>query len=230
MMKGLPQLAEHLSPLWQSLLGELIEDQRFLEMTSSLQRERQTTLVYPPENQVFAAFQLTSPEQVRVVILGQDPYHGPGQAHGLCFSVPPGVAIPPSLKNIYKEMAGDLEISAPTNGDLSDWARQGVLLLNSLLTVRKGEPMSHRELGWEWFTDGVIERISQAKQAIVFILWGAPAQKKRRLIAPHQPVLCAPHPSPLSAHRGFFGSRPFSQANRLLVSSGREPIAWNRLN
>lgn len=230
MLKGVPQLAEQLSPQWQGLLIELIEDHRFSKITTSLHSERQTASIYPSESQVFAAFQQTPPEQVRVVILGQDPYHGPGQAHGLCFSVPAGFALPPSLRNIYKEMSSDLATPAPNSGDLSNWARQGVLLLNSLLTVRDGEPMSHRELGWEWFTDGVIERLSQLEQAIVFILWGGPAQKKRRLIAPHQPVLCAPHPSPLSAHRGFFGSRPFSQANQLLVSAGREPIAWSRLD
>lgn len=224
------QLAEQLSPKWRILLADLLGDSRFLELSAGLQAERQAATVYPPEGQVFAAFEQTDPAQVSVVILGQDPYHGPGQAHGLSFSVPQGVSLPPSLRNIYKELSSDLGVAAPTSGELTVWARQGVLLLNSLLTVRDGNPLSHRELGWEWFTDGVIERLSQLNEAIVFILWGAPAQKKRRLIAPHQPVLCAPHPSPLSAHRGFFGSRPFSQANELLVAAGKKPIAWNRLD
>lgn len=223
------QLAEQLNPQWRSLIADLLTDSRFLELSARLQAERQAATVYPPEEQVFAAFERTGLAAVRVVILGQDPYHGPGQAHGLSFSVLRGVPLPPSLRNIYKELSSDLGVEVPTSGELTAWAEQGVLLLNSLLTVRDGSPLSHRDLGWEWFTDGVIERLSQREEAIVFILWGAPAQKKRRLIASHQPVLCAPHPSPLSAHRGFFGSRPFSQANELLVAAGRQPIAWNRL-
>lgn len=224
------RLAEQLSPQWRSLLAELLADSRFLELSAGLQAEREAATVYPPEEQVFAAFEQTDLAEVRVVILGQDPYHGPGQAHGLSFSVPQGVPLPPSLRNIYKELSSDLGVAVPKSGELTAWAEQGVLLLNSLLTVRDGSPLSHRELGWEWFTDGVIERLSKRDQAIVFILWGAPAQKKRRLIAQHQPVLCSAHPSPLSSHRGFFGSRPFSQANELLVAAGRKPIVWNRLD
>lgn len=230
MSQVLTPLAEQLSPEWRNLLAELITAPRFSELSAALQAERKIAKVYPPEGEVFRAFEQTAPTEVRVVILGQDPYHGPGQAHGLSFSVPRNVPLPPSLRNIYKEMASDLGVVAPNSGDLTAWARQGVLLLNSLLTVRDGNPLSHRELGWEWFTDGVIEKLSKFDAAIVFILWGAPAQKKRRLIAPHQPVLCAPHPSPLSAHRGFFGSRPFSQSNQLLVAAGRKPIVWNQLD
>lgn len=219
-------LAGQFSPAWQSLLSDLLCDPRFQQIEKELQAERQKAIIYPPREQVFAAFAATPPERVRVVILGQDPYHGPGQAHGLSFSVPPGVPLPPSLRNIFKELVADLGCATPASGNLSHWAEQGVLLLNTLLTVVDGTPLAHRQLGWEWFTDGVIELLSRQPQKIVFLLWGAPAQKKKPLIASHQPVLCAPHPSPLSAHRGFFGSRPFSRCNDLLIAAGREPIEW----
>jgi len=161
-----------------------------------------------------------------VVILGQDPYHGPGQAHGLSFSVKPGVPAPPSLQNIFKELQSDLGCPIPNHGHLAHWAGQGVLLLNTVLTVRAGEPASHRGIGWETFTDRVIETLNGKEQPVVFILWGSHAQAKAPLIAGHHGILRSPHPSPLSAHRGFFGSRPFSAANRFLRSRGLEEIDW----
>lgn len=227
MTGGSNSLAGRLSPAWQNLLSSLLSDSRFQQLEAALQNERQKAVIYPSDEQVFAAFAATPPDEVRAVILGQDPYHGPGQAHGLSFSVPSGMPLPPSLRNIFKELTADLGCAAPTSGDLSAWAKQGVLLMNTLLTVVEGTPLAHRQLGWEWFTDGVIEILSRQSQTIVFLLWGGPAQKKKLLIAPDQPVVCAPHPSPLSAHRGFFGSRPFSRCNDLLMAAGREPIQWS---
>lgn len=219
-------LADLLPPAWRELLADLLASPRFQGLAEQLAAARRTSVVFPPAEQVFAALEATVPAQVRVVILGQDPYHGPGQAHGLSFSVPAEVPLPPSLRNIFKELSGDLGCPAPTGGDLTPWARQGVLLLNSLLTVRQSAPLSHRGMGWEWFTDEVIARLSRQSEPIVFLLWGGPAQKKRSLIDPRQPVLCAAHPSPLSAHRGFFGSRPFSRCNAALTAAGRQPIDW----
>ena len=191
----------------------------------------ETGTVYPPREQLFAAFALTPPEQVRVVILGQDPYHGPGQANGLAFSVGRGVPLPPSLKNIYRELERDLGRPAPASGDLSGWARQGVLLLNTVLTVRAGQANSHRELGWQAFTDEVIAALAALPQPIAFVLWGSQAQKKRPLILPAAgPRLIAEsvHPSPLSAYRGFFGSAPFSRVNEFLQANGQAPIRWTQ--
>lgn len=183
--------------------------------------------LYPKPSEWFSAFEHTPFEKVKVVILGQDPYHGPGQAHGLCFSVKPGVPPPPSLVNIYKEMKADLGITQPKHGYLMSWADQGVLLLNSVLTVRDGQPASHQKKGWERFTDKAVHLLNEKRENIVFVLWGAYAQKKGEFIDRKKHlVLAGPHPSPLSASRGFFGSRPFSQINKYLESKNIEPIRW----
>jgi len=190
--------------------------------------ERAQHVVYPPEQQVFAALHLTPYERTRVVILGQDPYHGPGQAHGLCFSVAPGVAVPPSLANIYKELHTDLSLPIPRHGHLTHWAQQGVLLLNTTLTVRGGQAASHHGKGWELFTDEVLRTVDRKPQRVVFLLWGANARKKRSLIDVSRHVIIeSAHPSPLSAHNGFFGSRPFSRTNNALVEAGLAPIDWS---
>lgn len=184
--------------------------------------------IYPPPGQIFAALDATPFEQVKVVILGQDPYHGPGQAHGLCFSVRPGVRPPPSLLNIFKEIQSDLGIPPPRHGCLNHWARQGVLLLNAVLTVERGRAGSHQGRGWESFTDAVIDRLNREREGLVFLLWGSPAQTKGRLLdSQRHLVLKARHPSPLSAHGGFFGCRHFSQANRWLEQHGQTPIDWS---
>ena len=190
-------------------------------------QEYRTHRVFPPSDDIFRAFELTPLKDVKVVILGQDPYHGEGQAHGLCFSVRPRVDIPPSLVNIYKELHDDLGCSIPNNGYLVKWAKQGVLLLNTVLTVRAHEAFSHRNIGWEEFTDAAIRAVDRQDRPIVFILWGRPAQAKKAML--HNPkhlILESPHPSPLSASRGFFGSRPFSKTNAFLTENGLEPIDW----
>ena len=206
---------EFAKPYWQQL-------QRFV----AGQRARYT--VFPPEPDVFAALHLTSYADTRVVILGQDPYHGPNQAHGLCFSVRRGVAVPPSLANIYKELHSDLGLPIPTHGNLEAWARQGVLLLNTTLTVRAAEAASHQGQGWETFTDEVLRTVNAKQQRVVFILWGAAARKKKSLIdLGRHVVIESAHPSPLSAHNGFFGSRPFSKTNAALEAAGLAPIDWS---
>ncbi|MBI4883572.1 MAG: uracil-DNA glycosylase [Actinobacteria bacterium] len=206
---------EFAKPYWQQL-------QRFV----ADQRARYT--VFPGEQEVFAALHLTPRADTRVVILGQDPYHGPQQAHGLCFSVRRGVAIPPSLANIYKELQSDLGVVAPRHGNLEPWARQGVLLLNSTLTVRAGQAASHHGQGWETFTDEVLRTVNALPHRVVFLLWGAAARKKKSLIdLTRHVVIESAHPSPLSAHNGFFGSRPFSRANAALVEAGLQPIDWS---
>lgn len=184
--------------------------------------------VYPPQEQIFTAFALTAPSALRVVILGQDPYHEPGQAHGLAFSVPRGTPLPPSLRNIFAELENELGIRR-SRGELSDWAAQGVLLLNSVLTVEAGQANSHRALGWQAFTDDVLAALGALPQPIVFVLWGAQAQKKLPLLGSEHPrlILQSPHPSPLSAYRGFFGSRPFSKINLFLTEHGQEAIDWS---
>ena len=183
--------------------------------------------IYPPGSLYFRSLDLTPLDAVRVVILGQDPYHGPGQAHGLAFSVPPSVRVPPSLANIYKELHADLGIAPPSHGCLDQWARQGVLLLNSVLTVEDGQPGAHQGRGWERFTDAVIALVAARAEPAAFLLWGSHAQKKAAKVdAARHLLLSAPHPSPLSAHRGFLGSRPFSQVNAWLVAQGRAPIDW----
>lgn len=212
---------------WRPYIEEATAKPSYQDLRQFLKKEYQFETVYPEMADIWTAFQWTSFSKVKVVILGQDPYHGPGQAHGLSFSVQPGIAIPPSLRNIYKELESDLGIKAPDHGYLKAWAEQGVLLLNSVLTVRAGQAHSHRGKGWEDLTDFMIESLNEADQPIVFILWGNAAKAKRPLIneGKHM-VLTSVHPSPLSASRGFFGSRPFSKTNDLLEEGGQSPIDW----
>lgn len=198
----------------------------FVELKRFLLEERAKAVIYPKGRDMFNAFKLTPFEQVRVVILGQDPYHGPGQAHGLCFSVPKGVSPPPSLQNIFAEIHRDLALPIPAHGDLTHWAEQGVLLLNATLTVRDGQAASHQGKGWERFTDAAILALARERKGIVFMLWGRFAQAKENLIGDHHYILKAPHPSPLSAHRGFIGCGHFSQANELFSAQGSAPIDW----
>jgi uracil-DNA glycosylase len=212
---------------WSAVLGNQLDEPYYRELTAFLERERREHTVYPPEADVFNAFKLTPFAAVKVVILGQDPYHDDGQAHGLAFSVRSGVKLPPSLRNIFKELEADIGCSKPASGDLEPWARQGVLLLNTVLTVRAHEPHSHAGKGWETFTDAAIQRVSAKTEPVVFVLWGAPAQKKLPLIdTARHTVLKSPHPSPLSANRGFFGSRPFSTINAATEAAGNTPIEW----
>ncbi|WP_419909205.1 uracil-DNA glycosylase [Candidatus Poriferisodalis sp.] len=193
--------------------------------------ERAQGAVYPPHDQVFAALHLTPYAEVKVLILGQDPYHGPRQAHGLCFSVPHGIQQPPSLQNIFAELRDDLGIEPPSHGNLEGWARQGVLLLNAFLTVRARQAASHRSAGWETFTDEVIRAVSAKPERVVFILWGAFARRKKSLVdLTRHVVIESAHPSPLSAHSGFFGSKPFSRANAALAAAGRQPVDWRLLD
>ena len=213
---------------WQSLLASEKEQPYFRQIMDFLEKERAAgKVIYPPKKDIFNAFKLTPFADVRVVILGQDPYHGPNQAHGLAFSVQPGVPPPPSLQNIFLELKNDLSATPPKNGCLESWAKQGVLLLNTTLTVEAGKPQSHANNGWQKFTDRVIDCLNEHPYGIVFLLWGAPAQQKSRLINPFKHrILTAPHPSPLSAHRGFLGCKHFSKANELLQQMGRGQINW----
>ncbi|MDG1878550.1 MAG: uracil-DNA glycosylase [Acidimicrobiales bacterium] len=212
---------------WNPILHREFDKAYWPELMNFVAEERTAGQVYPPRSEVFAALHLTAFADVKVVILGQDPYHGPGQAHGLCFSVNPGVRIPPSLVNIFTELQSDLGIPPAATGDLRSWARQGVLLLNTTLTVRAHQAASHQGKGWEMFTDEVIRAVSERNERVVFVLWGAHARKKKALVDPSRHVIVeSPHPSPLSAHRGFFGSRPFSAANAALEAVGRAPIDW----
>ena len=212
---------------WNPLLRDQFDEPYWADLQQFVASERATHQVFPPPHQVFAALHLTSYQDLKAVILGQDPYHGPGQAHGLCFSVAAGVAPPPSLRNIFTELEADLGIPPPGHGDLSTWARHGVLLLNTSLTVRAHSAASHQGKGWEQFTDRVIEVVNEKPERVVFILWGAHARKKKALIdRKRHAVIESAHPSPLSAHNGFFGSRPFSRANEALLAGGRAPIDW----
>lgn len=212
---------------WNPLLAGELDQPYWHELTEFIRQERERGTVYPPESEVFAALHLTPYASVKALILGQDPYHGPGQAHGLCFSVRPDVPIPPSLANIHTELATDLGCPPPDHGSLESWARQGVLLLNTTLTVRAHQAASHQGHGWETFTDNVIRVVNLKSERVVFILWGSSARKKRSLIdTDRHTTIESPHPSPLSAHRGFFGSKPFSRANRELEQAGRQPIDW----
>ena len=212
---------------WNPILREEFDKAYWPELMAFVAAERDAGDVYPPHDEVFAALHLTPFADVKVVILGQDPYHGPGQAHGLCFSVNPGVRIPPSLVNIFKELDADLGIPPATSGDLRPWARQGVLLLNTTMTVRAHQAASHQGKGWETFTDEVIRAVGAREERVVFILWGSHARKKKALVdRSRHTIIESPHPSPLSAHRGFFGSRPFSAANAALEAAGRAPIDW----
>ena len=213
---------------WNPLLRDQFDQPYWAELQEFVTTERSAHTVYPPPEEVFAALHLTPYADTRVVILGQDPYHGPGQAHGLCFSVRPGVRVPPSLANIHKELRDDLGLAIPDHGSLDRWARNGVLLLNTTLTVRAGQAASHQKHGWETFTDHVIEVVAAKPETVVFLLWGNPARRKRVLIdTSRHHVIESAHPSPLSAHNGFFGSRPFSRANAALAAAGREPIDWD---
>lgn len=214
---------------WNKALAAELALPYIAQLAAFVERERASAPVYPPKELVFNAFLKTPFEQVKVVIMGQDPYHGPGQAHGLSFSVPKGVALPPSLQNIFKEIASDIAIPPPDHGCLTKWAEQGVLLLNATLTVRQGEPMSHHSRGWERFTDAVIAKLSTRLDPIIFVLWGKSAQEKCRFLkaqsnSPHH-ILTAAHPSPFSC-QGFFGCRHFSQINSLLLKQGKQPIDW----
>ncbi|GAA4508636.1 uracil-DNA glycosylase [Hymenobacter ginsengisoli] len=213
---------------WRPVLADEFEKPYFQKLTAWVRGEYATTTVYPLGSQIFHAFDACPFDQVKVVILGQDPYHGKNQAHGLAFSVNEGVRTPPSLQNIFKELQDDIPgTPAPANGNLDRWAQQGVLLLNATLTVRAATPGSHQKKGWEEFTDAVIRKVSEGRPHVVFILWGAYAQKKEELIdAGKHLVLKAAHPSPYSADRGFFGSKPFSQTNAWLEKHGEEPIVW----
>lgn len=219
-----PQIEES----WKHLLEDQFREPYFLTLKQFLIEEKKNHRVFPPGDKIFAAFGFTPFNNVKAVILGQDPYHGPGQAHGLCFSVPNGIAKPPSLQNIFKEIHNDLGLPVPPSGNLEKWAKQGVLLLNATLTVRANQAGSHQGKGWERFTDQVIRNISEHKKGVVFLLWGNYAQAKESIIdtSKHH-VLKAPHPSPLSASRGFLGCRHFSKTNILLTNSGRDAIDWN---
>lgn len=212
---------------WLSVMEAEFKKPYYLKLYKFVSSEYGTTKCFPPANELYSAFNLTPLSKVKVVILGQDPYHNDGQAHGLCFSVKPNVDIPPSLVNIYQELRDDLGCYVPNNGYLVKWAQQGVLLLNTVLTVRAHQAFSHRGQGWEEFTDAAIRGLNEQDRPIVFILWGKPAQSKKSMLNnPKHLILEAPHPSPLSAYRGFFGSKPFSKTNDFLIANGREPIDW----
>lgn len=212
---------------WDAVLGEEFEKDYYIKLRAFLKEEYTKYEVYPEMSNIFNALKLTPYEDVKIVILGQDPYHEPGQAHGLCFSVQKGIKIPPSLVNIYKEMKADLGIEPPQDGDLTGWAKSGVLLLNTVLTVRAHEANSHKNKGWEVFTDKVIEVLNQREEPMVFILWGNNAKTKEKLITnPNHCIIKGAHPSPLSAHNGFWGGEYFSKANEFLIAHGQEPVNW----
>ena len=212
---------------WNEILAEEMQKDYYQELQAFVQKRRAEVRVFPEEKNVFNALELTPFESVKVVILGQDPYHGFGQAHGLSFSVQKGIPLPPSLRNIYKELQEDIGGDLPTEGDLSHWAKQGVLLLNTVLTVEEGNANSHKGMGWERLTNHLIESLNELKHPVIFILWGKPAQDKEKLITnSNHVILKAPHPSPLSAYRGFFGSKPFSRVNDILMQQGQSPIRW----
>ncbi len=212
---------------WKQALRGEFDKPYFHELVAFVKDEYKNNIVYPPGKHIFNAFEHTPFDQVKVVILGQDPYHGPNQAHGLSFSVKEGVVMPPSLVNIFKELSTDLGLPIPPHGNLEKWAKQGVLLLNATLTVRARTPGSHQNKGWESFTDAVIESLAKSRERLVFILWGAYAQKKGEVIQFDQHhVIQSPHPSPFSAYKGFFGSKPFSKTNDYLASNGIKPISW----
>jgi uracil-DNA glycosylase len=212
---------------WQKILAAEFEQPYFHKLQYFLIEERKTQTIFPTEPDVFSAFELTPYEKVNVLVLGQDPYHDNNQAHGLCFSVKPGIKTPPSLANIYKELQTNVEFKIPNNGYLVSWAEQGILMLNAVLTVRAHTPNSHKDKGWETFTDAVIGKVNQKTDPVVFVLWGAYAQKKLKLIdTTRHTVIQSAHPSPLSARNGFFGSKPFSAINAALHSAGKPEINW----
>jgi len=213
---------------WKLILKDEFESDYFKELTEFLREEKRNYTIYPPGQEIFSAFNHTAFNKVKVVILGQDPYHGPNQAHGLCFSVPEGIPKPPSLVNIFKEIKSDLGIAVPANGNLTKWTSQGVLLVNAILTVRADTPTSHQNKGWEKFTDAVIRNLSEKRKNLIFLLWGNYAQAKESLIdSSRHYILKAAHPSPLSASRGFFGCRHFSKTNEILVELGLNSIDWS---
>ena len=228
-MENKAKVSPKIEASWLAVLENEFQQPYFSALKLFLLKEReQGHVTYPPGKLIFNAFNSTPFDQVKVVILGQDPYHGPGQAHGLSFSVPHGVPQPPSLKNIFKELYEDLGVPAPTHGNLEKWTQQGVLLLNAMLTVRARTPASHQKKGWEQFTDAVIKRLNDKREGLIFMLWGKYAQNKGNFIDTNKHhVLKAPHPSPFSAHYGFFGSKHFSSANKLLTQMGKEPIDWS---
>lgn len=214
---------------WKEQLKGEFDKEYFKLLTNAVRQEyaNPNLVIYPPAGKIFSAFDLVPFEDVKVVIIGQDPYHGPGQANGLAFSVNPGIDIPPSLRNIFKEIADDTGAAYPSDGDLTRWARQGVLLLNATLTVRAHQPKSHSRLGWDIFTDAAVRAVNEHGSNVVFLLWGSDAIRKGAMIDRNRHlVLTAPHPSPLSAHRGFFGCRHFSQANAYLAQHGKSPVVW----
>lgn len=212
---------------WLEAVGGEFKKPYYAELYKFVKEEYSNEIVYPPSDDIFNAMHLTPLSEVKVLILGQDPYHNEGQAHGLCFSVQPDVAIPPSLKNIYKELQADLGCSIPNNGYLVKWAKQGILMLNTVLTVRAHKPLSHQGKGWEEFTDAIIKAVNAQDRPIVYMLWGKPAQRKASMLNnPKHLILKAAHPSPLSASHGFFGCKHFSQANQFLEENGIEPIDW----
>lgn len=214
---------------WQRVLAVEFEKSYYKELTQFIEKEYTMGTVYPPKDEVMNALHTTAYKDVKVVILGQDPYHGQNQAHGMSFSVKPGIPQPPSLRNMLQELQDDIGCKVPEHGYLMKWAEQGVLLLNTVLTVREGMANSHKGQGWETFTDAIITKLAEREDPIIFVLWGRPAQKKKAIINgyPQHAVLEAPHPSPLSAYRGFFGSRPYSKINAQLISWGKEPIDWS---
>ena len=215
---------------WQDILADEFKKNYFIQLQEFVAEEYKRSTVYPPKEDVMKAFIKVPYSKVKVVLLGQDPYHGEGQAHGLCFSVNNGVPFPPSLKNIFQELQNDIGCPIPKDGNLIKWANQGVFLLNTVLTVRQGEANSHKGMGWEQFTDVVIEKLAERSRPMIFVLWGKPAQSKKKIIeriGSHHYILEAPHPSPLSAYRGFFGSKPFSKINAKLVEWGQPPIDWS---
>ncbi len=212
---------------WQDLLEEEMKKPYYLKLREDLIKEYRTRRIYPDKHDIFNALHLTDYKDVKAVILGQDPYHGRGQAHGLAFSVMPGIPTPPSLENIYKELKDDLGYPIPKHGHLVKWAKEGVLLINTVLTVREGQPNTHKNLGWENFTDSIISILNKREKPMVFILWGANAIKKESNIDIEKHLIIkSPHPSPLAAYRGFFGSKPFSRTNEFLVKTGQDPIDW----
>jgi uracil-DNA glycosylase len=216
-----------ISNSWQKILAEEFEKPYFQKLQDFLTEERETQTIFPTEGDVFSAFKLTPYENVNVLVLGQDPYHDDNQAHGLCFSVKPGIKVPPSLLNIYKELQTDVEFKIPKHGYLVSWAEQGIMMLNAVLTVKAHTPNSHKDKGWETFTDAVISKVNQKTDPVVFVLWGAYAQKKLKLIdTVRHTVIQSAHPSPLSARNGFFGSKPFSAINAALHSAGKPAINW----
>lgn len=219
---------EQLPHNWEQYLDEQVIHKLDKKLSPFLEKAYQEKTIYPPKDQVFQAFEDTSYQDVKVCVLGQDPYHGPGQAHGLAFSIGQGIALPPSLKNIFKELAEDTGQPLRQNGNLQDWSKQGVFLLNTVLTVEKGKANSHQKLGWEEFTDHVISVLNKREEPVIFLLWGNPSIKKATLIDQNKHIILqSPHPSPLAAYRGFFGSKPFTKINQELIRLGREPIRWS---